>query len=195
MPLGRLARFFLLALSISFAACGGEPPTKEMQEARNAIERAKAAGADRYAAEEYAAAVDALQQADTAVGQRDFRLALSHALDSKERADTATAEAGNKQLAVRAEAENGLVSARSSLDRARAKLRTAEGGRAVAAPALAVPRASLVTADEHLQEASKAFAKNDYLATNTATVAALQAISVADQALDAAMPPAARRRR
>jgi hypothetical protein len=195
MPLGRLARLCLLALSISFAGCGGEPPNKEIQEARNAIERAKAAGADRYAAEEYTAAVDALQQADNAVSQRDFRLALSHALDSKERADTATTEAGSKQVAARADAEKGLFDARSSLERARAKLKAVEAGRTVPSPALAAPRASLITADEHLQEASNAFAKNDYISTNTATVAAMQAISAADQAIDAASPPAARRRR
>jgi hypothetical protein len=194
MPFARSARLLALAISLSAAACGGAPPDKEMHDAQQAIDRARAAGADRYAGEEYAGAVDALKDATAAVEQRDFRLALSRALDSRERAEAAAAEASNKVVAARAEAENGLLTARASLGRTQSKLKTVESGR-VPAAAVSASRESIATAEQHLQEARKAFDKTDYLGASTATVAAMQAISTADAALDALLPPAARRRR
>ena len=77
-------------------ACGGEPPDKEMQQAQGAIDAARAAGADQYAHEEFAAAQEALTHANEAVEQRDYRLALNHALDSRERAQNA-ANGGRRQ--------------------------------------------------------------------------------------------------
>jgi hypothetical protein len=194
MPFARSARLLALAFSLVTIACGGAPPDKEMHDAQQAIDRARAAGADRYAGEEYAAAVDALKDASAAVEQRDFRLALSRALDSRERAEAAATEATNKVIAARAEAENGLLTARASLERTQAKLKTAENARAPAA-ALSASRQTIATAEQHLQEARKAFDKTDYMAASTATVAAMQAISTADVALDALLPPSARRRR
>lgn len=193
MPLGRSVRLFALVVSLATVACGGAPPDKEMHEAQQAIDRAHAAGADKYAAEEYAAALDALKDASSAVEQRDFRLALSRALDSRERAESAATEAANKAIAARAEAENGLLTARASFDRVQVKLKAAEGR--ASATALSGPRKTMATAERSLQEARTAFDKSDYMAASTTTVAAMQAISSADAEMDALLPAAARRRR
>ena len=74
----------------TLAACGGDPPEKEMQQAQAAIDVAVAAGAETYAAQELAAAEAALTHAGSAVAARDYRLALNHALDSRQRALNAT---------------------------------------------------------------------------------------------------------
>ena len=55
----RVARRLALVILILSASCA-EPPSKEMNQAQGAIEAARAAGADRFAATELAAAVDAL---------------------------------------------------------------------------------------------------------------------------------------
>src|SRR5262245_28271359 len=85
---------------LSVSACA-TPPTREMDQAQGAIDTARAAGADRYAAEEYRGAVDALKQAQDAVEQRDYRLALNHALDSRERAQAAAKHAAESQATLR----------------------------------------------------------------------------------------------
>ena len=64
----------LLIAALSAAACG-DPPDKEMDQAQGAIDAARAAGADRYATAEYAAANDALARARLAVTGRDYRQA------------------------------------------------------------------------------------------------------------------------
>ena len=42
---------FLVGLALVSIACGGEPPDKEIQQAQGALDAARAAGADRYAAD------------------------------------------------------------------------------------------------------------------------------------------------
>src|ERR1041384_1104727 len=81
-----------IVAAVLMAGCG-DPPNKEMDQAQGAIDAARAAGADRYAATEYTAATDALKRAQDAVAQRDYRQALNEALDSREHAQNAAREA------------------------------------------------------------------------------------------------------
>ena len=94
------SRCFLLSFAVVAAMMGaacGNPPDKEMQTAQAAIDSARAAGADRFAREEFAAAEDALKRSHDAVAQRDYRLALNAALDARERAQTATKQAASQR--------------------------------------------------------------------------------------------------
>src|SRR5215213_417494 len=91
----RSLRASLLALLL-LTACG-TPPHKEMEQAQSAIDAARAAGADRYAAEEFAAATAALVLATNAANERDNRLALNHALESREHAQNAARIAAETQ--------------------------------------------------------------------------------------------------
>jgi hypothetical protein len=75
----------LLCVLFLSAGCS-EPPQKEIDRAQGAVDTARAAGAEQYAAAEFAEATTALQQAHDAVTQRDYRLALSRALDASQRA-------------------------------------------------------------------------------------------------------------
>src|SRR3989442_1051555 len=78
----RLLSCLLAALVIT--ACG-DPPNKEMDQAQGAIDAARAAGADRYAATEYSAATDALKRAQDAVAQDDYLAARTALQGVKER--------------------------------------------------------------------------------------------------------------
>ena len=160
------ARRFPLSLALVAAlaatACG-DPPEKEMQQAQGAIDAARAAGADQYAADEFAAAQAALQRANDAVGQRDYRLALNHALDARERAQNAAKQAADGKAIARTEAEHALGTATSALNDAHVKLRSAERSRAPSR-VLAGPRRVIDDADTTVQKARAEFTRADYLA-------------------------------
>src|SRR5499426_252867 len=81
LPLG-------LTAVLLISACG-DPPDKELQQARSAIESARGAGAEVYARDEFSAAETALKGATEAVDQRDYRLALNRALEARARLKTA----------------------------------------------------------------------------------------------------------
>jgi len=186
-----LCTVLILVVSV---ACGGEPPQKEIQQARTAIEAAVAAGADRWAHEELTAAQDALKQADEAVSDRDYRLALNHALDSLERAQNASREATAKMTQAKEQADRGIGTATVTIASTRVKLKAAEGR----APARTVTAAhtAITTAEERVQEARTAYARSDWTAAGASAAAALQALSTVNAELDAfAPPPRARGRR
>ena len=70
-------------LVVFLASACTSPPNKEMDQAQGAIDAARAAGAERYAAKELAAANAALKSANDAVQEGDYRLALNHALEPR----------------------------------------------------------------------------------------------------------------
>src|SRR5438105_115336 len=148
-----------VVLALSSFACGGNPPEKEIQQASHALEAARAAGADRYAVEEYTAAVDALKNANAAVEQRDYRLALNDALDSRERADNAAKLAVDGKAAARSAAQRALNAANAAVTAADAKIKAANGH--LPARSLADARAAMDAAQSHVQEARTAFAGGD----------------------------------
>jgi hypothetical protein len=76
-----------------------------MDQAQGAIDAARAAGADRYAPAEFAAANTALKSAHDAVQQGDYRLALNHAIDSREQAQNAARVAADNRAKLRGDVE------------------------------------------------------------------------------------------
>jgi predicted S18 family serine protease len=182
-----------LLIVIVSVACGGEPPQKEIQQARTAIEAAVAAGADRWATEELTAAQDALKQADEAVNDRDYRLALNHALDSLERAQNAAREATAKKNQAKEQADRGIGTATTTIASTRTKLKAAEGH--APAKTLTAAHTALTTAEERVQEARAAYTRDDWSAAGAAAAAAMQALTTVNTDLDAYAPPAARRKR
>lgn len=185
--------FPLLIAAAAAIACGA-PPDKEMQQARGAIDAARAAGADQYAHEEYVAATDALKHAHEAVDARDYRLALNYALDGLERAQNAAREAADHKATARSDADRAIADAAAALDGARAKLKTAETARAPA-KLLAEARRVIAGGEERVQEARTAFDRGDYLAAADALTGTTASLLATTRDLDAAPAPAARRRR
>jgi hypothetical protein len=135
-----------------------------MDQAQGAIDAARAAGADRYATEEYQAAVDALQQAQDAVTQHDYRLALNHALDSRERAQNAAKQAATQQVTLRSGAERRLGEVTALLAQANQALAAAEAAH-VPRKSLNAPRAAIASADTSLQKAGTEINDGDYKAS------------------------------
>jgi hypothetical protein len=182
-----------LAILVTFG-CGGEPPDKEMQQAQGALDAAQAAGADKYAADEFTAAQTALANARDAVAQRDYRLALDRALDSRERAQNAAKMAADGKAAARVDADRALTAAQADVDAAIEKLKAAEAAK-VQAKLLTAPRHTIDTAQAQLQEARATFDSGDYLKVAAQAKAATASLPEALQQIAAATAPPARRRR
>lgn len=169
-------RVFLLLPFLLVVACT-DPPSKEMNQAKGAIDAARAAGAERFAAEEFNAAVDDLKRYDEAVAAGDYRQALSLALDSLERAQNAAKLAVDGRAKARGDAEASLAQIATLLERAEARLKNPEVAR-LPRRALRDPEAAVGAAHKALQEARAAFEKDDYEAVTKGledVVARLQA--------------------
>ena len=142
-------------------ACS-EPPDKEIDQAQGAIDAARAAGADQYAADEFTAATSALQQAHEAVDQRDYRQALSRAIDAYERAQDAAKLAADGKAKARSDAEMTVSTANAAALALDAKLKAADAAH-VPARDLAESRRISKDAAVTLQKARANLKSGDYL--------------------------------
>jgi hypothetical protein len=145
---------------VLLAACS-EPPRKEIVRAQEAIDAARAAGAERYAPESFAAATTALQQSNEAVDQRDYRLALSRAVDASDRAQEAAKEAADAKAKARSDSEAVVNEVNAAVPHLEARLRAAD---AVKVPAreLAPARRTVQDAGAALQKARALLAAGNY---------------------------------
>jgi hypothetical protein len=155
-----VVRSALLCACFLFTGCA-TPPTREMDQAQGSIDAARAAGADRFATEQYGAAVKALQNAENAVTLRDYRAALNYALDSRDRAQRAAKEAATQQVVLRSAAERRLAEVTASVDQARQQLKAAESAR-VPRRSLADARAAIADAEASLQKAGTSIQESNY---------------------------------
>lgn len=156
-PIVRCAMPLLLVLSIACA----EPPSKEMNQAQGAIDAARAAGAEQYAATELTAAVDALKRSEEAVTQRDYRLALNHAIESRERAQDAAKTAGVARAKARGDAERMVSEVSTLLTQAHAGL-TDDDAAKLPRRVVQEQREAIDGIEKRLQEARAALAADDY---------------------------------
>ena len=143
----RVVRCLALITAILSASCA-EPPSKEMNQAQGAIDAARAAGADKFAAAEFTAAIDALKRSEEAVAARDYRQALNHALDSRERAQNAAKLAVEGRADARGQAERAIAEVATLLSRAQAQLKDPDIAR-VKPRQLKAPRATVAAAEKH----------------------------------------------
>jgi hypothetical protein len=102
-------RAALACLLVALASACTSPPQREIDQAQGAIDAARAAGAERYAATELAAANTALKNANAAVEQGDYRLALNHAIDSREQAQNAARVAADTRVKLRGDVERSMA--------------------------------------------------------------------------------------
>jgi len=150
----RASVVWLLTALLTYAC--GSPPHKEIDQAQGAIDAARAAGAEKYAATEYAAAQTALTQANDAVAQRDYRLALNHALESREQAQNAARTAADTRARMRGDTERALAEVTSLMAQTRNRLSALPPARARRV------RQALTTTGEDVQKAGKAIQAEDY---------------------------------
>jgi hypothetical protein len=153
------ASAWLLAAVIS-SSCAA-PPNKEMDQAQGAIDAARAAGAEQYAASEYTAATTSLKQANDAVVQRDYRLALNYALESREHAQSAARDAADTRARIRGDVER--LMAEVTILRTQANTRLNAGPSAgVPAARLRAARQALAQITKELQEVDAMMKRGDY---------------------------------
>ena len=180
----RLALITATLLSVSCA----EPPNKEMNQAQGAIDAARAAGADRFAAAEFTAAQDALKKSEEAVADGDYRQALSHALDSRERAQNAAKLAVDGRADARGQAERAIAEVATLLSRAHAQLKAADAAR-LNPRTLEGPRSTVAATGKMLQEARTALKAEDYPAVTKALNSAAAELQAALTEIDAVASP------
>lgn len=180
----RLALITATILSVSCA----EPPNKEMNQAQGAIDAARAAGADRFAAAEFTAAQDALKKSEEAVADGDYRQALSHALDSRERAQNAAKLAVDGRADARGHAERAIAEVATLLSRAHAQLKAADAAR-LNPRTLEGPRSTVAATGKMLQEARTALKAEDYPAVTKALNSAAAELQAALTEIDAVASP------
>jgi hypothetical protein len=180
-------RLALITATILPVSCA-EPPNKEMNQAQGAIDAARAAGAEKFAAAEFSAAQDALKKSEEAVAAGDYRQALSHALDSRERAQNAAKLAVDGRADARGHAERAIAEVATLLSRARAQLKDADVAR-LNARTLQGPRATVATTETMLQEARTALKTEEYSAVTKALNNAAAELQAALTEIDAAASP------
>jgi hypothetical protein len=165
-----------------------------MNQAQGAIDAARAAGAERFAPAELAAASDALKRSEEAVAAGDYRQALSHAIDSRERAQNAAKVAVDGRVNARGDAERAISEIATLLSRAQSQLKDPDIAR-TNPRVLRGPRATVVKMEQLLQEARSALASEDYAAVAKTLNGAAAELQAALTQIDAAASPGAARRK
>jgi hypothetical protein len=166
-----------ILVSSLIAGCGDDPPTKELQQAQQAIDEARASGADRYSSEEFNAAQDAVKRAQAAVVARDYRQALNDALDARDRAQNASKDGVEKKAKAKVDADRTLHDVALAIVDARARLRSAETARRVPSRVLLPLRRDIADAETHVQEARTTFDNGDYLSAIPPLNASMQRLT------------------
>jgi hypothetical protein len=182
----RVVRRLALIVAVLSASCA-EPPTKEMNQAQGAIDAARAAGADKFAAAELTAAVDALEKSEEAVAADDYRQALSHAMDSRERAQNAAKLAVDGRADARGQAEATISEVATLVSRAQSQLKDPAVAR-LNGRAMRSVRTTVANAERKMQEARLALKQEDYAAVATGLAGVANELQAALTEIDAAVP-------
>jgi hypothetical protein len=165
-----------------------------MDQAQGAIDAARAAGADRYAPTEFAAATTALKNATEAVAQRDYRLALNHAIDSREQAQNAARVAADTRAKVRGEVERSIAEVNALITQVNAWIASPAAARTPRARRTAQQVVTTSTAD--VQKAGSAMQAEDYAgAQNVLTATKERLQKVMPTAANTAAAQSTRRRK
>jgi hypothetical protein len=187
-------RAYLACLLVVLATACTSPPNKEMDQAQGAIDAARAAGADRYAPTEFAAATTALKNATEAVAQRDYRLALNHAIDSREQAQNAARVAADTRAKVRGEVERSIAEVNALITQVNAWIASPAAARTPRARRTAQQVVTTSTAD--VQKAGSAMQAEDYAgAQNVLTATKERLQKVLPTAANTAAAQSTRRRK
>lgn len=190
----RALAVWLVALVAVIGTACTDPPDREMQQAQGAIDAARAAGADEYAAQELEAARQALSSSEAAVEAGDYRLALNHAVDSRDRAQQAARQAADGKAVARVAADRAITGLGDALAAAQAATASAESAR-VQARVVSAAQDALAHADGQLQEARTAFDAGDYTRVVALAEAARPGLAATMADVQAALAAAPRRGR
>lgn len=153
--------FLTFTFVLCFIGCA-TPPTKEMNQAQDAIDAAGSAGADQYAPDEYAAAIAILENAKKAVENTDYRLGLNYALQAREEAQKSVEQAAKQKVLVRREVEQILDAAALELEELDRRLVAAQTAR-IPVRQMAQSRMTRSAVEAAMHEAHTALSQSDYI--------------------------------
>jgi hypothetical protein len=102
------AGLFIVPVFLLILGCGGEP-TKELADAKGALESARAAEADIYAPDLFAQAENSIAEAENLIAQKKYGEAKKLLMDAKNVAETAAAQAVTNKDNTKTEVEDYLA--------------------------------------------------------------------------------------
>ena len=160
-----------ISLFVAVAVLAGcdDPPTAELQAAKQALDAARDVGAERFAANEYSAAQRAYSEAEATTNTeaerffllKDFEQARTQIADAKSKAMQAESSAEAEKKRQRESAQAAIAAARDAVAAAYTSLEDAPAGKGTEADIEAL-RAELSTAEADIEAAEAALDSEDF---------------------------------
>jgi len=150
----------LLAFVFTLSSCGS-PPQAELDAAQAALDSARQAGAETYAADAYNRAKNTLASANAKSEQGEYEAAKSDAVQAKDQADSARTLAESNKAKLRDEAQAIVDRVSNAIGDARAAVDSAPRGKGADGD-LDQLRADLGQADAALNDARSSLSSGSF---------------------------------
>ena len=175
----------ILAFVVAVVSCGS-PPEAELEAAEAALESARGAGAEAYAADAYDRAKNTLSDARAKVEQGDYDAAKTAAIQAKEQADQAKSLAESTKVRVRDEAQAIVTRLSNAIGDASAAVDGAPRGKGADSD-LDQLRADLGQAEAELSDARGSLSSSDFNAALEQAKSAESKLNQVQSAVQVAM--------
>lgn len=110
-----IIQLVILAFFLVILGCAGEPK-KELTAAKDALEKAREAQADRYASDIFTQAENSLREAENLIAQKNYGEAKKLLITAKGMADTAASQASINKENVKVEAEDAIGESQKAME-------------------------------------------------------------------------------
>lgn len=162
-------RAIVLFIAVAVLAGCDDPPTAELQAAKQALDAARDVGAERFAANEYSSAQRAYSEAEATTNTeaerffllKDFEQARTQIADAKSKAMQAESSAQAEKKRQRESAQAAIAAARDAVAAAYTSLEDAPAGKGTEAD-IEELRAELSTAEADIEAAEAAVNSEDF---------------------------------
>ena len=189
-----IASILVAGLAVAFMAGCAKAPEQEVAAAKSAIEAAKSAEADRYAAPEFTAAQDSLNAAMAEIEKQNSAFPLSRNYDHARKALTAVATAASAAQTnavaakekVKIEADSAIAQTKVAIEDARGLLKKAPKGKE-GKEALEAISNEISLVDSSLVEASTLVSSGDFMGARDKANAGLEKIASVSEELKTAI--------
>jgi len=184
----------LLAIAglMLLVGCGGDPPTADLNAAKQALDEARAAGAEKFAPSEYAAAQSVYNQAESAVNTekeklfKNFDQAVQLITDAKNKAGAAKSATMMAKGKAKSSAEGVIADAASAVQKAQTSLENAPSGKGTEGD-IEQLRSDLNGANADLSAARSAVASENFETANSKAAAAKKMAEKVDNGVQMAV--------
>jgi len=192
MKMRVLLAFLGIAGLVLLVGCGGDPPMAELNAAKQALDDARATGAEKFASSEYSAAKGAYDQAESVVNTekeklfKNFDPAKQLIAEAQRKAETAKSATVTAKDRAKSGAEVVIADAAATIQKARTSLESAPSGKGTEGD-IEQLQADLNAADADLSTARSAVASEDFDQANSMAASAKQKAEVVENGVQAAV--------